>query len=84
MQQTAGAVQLPLNNLGIMALDYTGTVGIATAMGHAPVVGLINPEAGSRMAIAESLTNLVWAPVEEWNSRSQPQRQLDVASKKRW
>ena len=65
LQQCAGALQLPLNNLGIMALDYQGIKGIGTAIGHAPVAALINPEAGSRLAIAESLTNLVWAPIEE-------------------
>ena len=64
MQQCAGPIQLPLNNLGIMALDYRGRKGIATALGHAPVSGLISPEAASRLAVAESLTNLVWAPLK--------------------
>jgi phosphoribosylformylglycinamidine synthase len=64
MQQCAGELQLPLNNLGIMALDYCGARGIATAIGHAPAVALISAEAGSRLAIAEALTNLVWAPIE--------------------
>ena len=64
-QQCAGPVQLPLNNLGIMALDYKGVSGVATAMGHAPVVGLINPEAASRLSVAEALTNLVWAPIKD-------------------
>ena len=65
MQQCAGPIQLPLNNLGIAALDYQGLRGVATALGHAPVSGLINPEAGSRLSIAESLTNLVWAPIDK-------------------
>ncbi len=65
MQQCAGPIQLPLNNLGIMALDYRGRKGIATALGHAPVSGLISPEAASRLAVAESLTNLVWAPLKD-------------------
>ena len=63
MQQCSGPLQLPLNNLGIVALDYQGKSGVATALGHASVSGLINPEAGSRLAIAESLTNLIWAPI---------------------
>ncbi len=62
-QQCVGAVQLPLNNLGVMALDYQGLKGIATALGHAPVSGLVDPGAGSRLAVAESLTNLLWAPL---------------------
>lgn len=63
-QQCVGPIQLPLNNVGIMALDYQGKSGIATAMGHAPVAGLVNPEAGSRLSVAEALTNLVWAQLE--------------------
>jgi len=62
-QQTCGAIQLPLNNLGVVALDYQGEKGIATSLGHAPVVALIDAEAGSRIAIAKALTNLVWAPL---------------------
>lgn len=63
LQQTAGSVQLPLNNMGVVALDYQGERGIATSIGHAPVVGLANPAAGSRLAIAESLTNILWTPI---------------------
>ncbi|HOW25455.1 MAG TPA: phosphoribosylformylglycinamidine synthase [Bacteroidales bacterium] len=62
-QQTTGPLQLPLNNLGAVALDYRGGRGIATAIGHAPVSGLISPEAGSVLSVAEALTNLVWAPL---------------------
>ena len=65
LQQCAGEVQLPLTDLGIMALDYQGVRGIGTALGHAPAAALISPEAGSRLSVAESLTNLVWAPIEE-------------------
>lgn len=63
-QQTAGALQLPLNDCGVMALDYKGKEGIATAIGHAPVSALINPAAGSRNALTEALTNIVWAPLK--------------------
>lgn len=63
MQQTCGPVQLPLNNLGVAAIDYRGEKGIATSLGHAPAAGLIDPEAASRLSIAESLTNIIWAPL---------------------
>jgi phosphoribosylformylglycinamidine synthase len=63
MQQTCGPIQLPLNNVAVMALDYLGNKGVATGIGHAPGAALIDPAAGSLMAIAESLTNLVWAPL---------------------
>ena len=64
-QQCAGPLQLPLNNVGVMALDYKGKEGIATSIGHAPISGLINPTAGSRNAITEALTNIVWAPLKD-------------------
>jgi phosphoribosylformylglycinamidine synthase len=64
-QQCAGTVQLPLNNLGVVAIDYQGVQGIATSIGHAPVAALAEPGKGSQLAVAEALTNLVWAPVVE-------------------
>lgn len=63
-QQCAGPLQLPLNNVGVMALDYKGKEGIATSIGHSPISGLIDPSAGSKNSIAEALTNLVWAPLK--------------------
>ncbi len=62
-QQCVGELQLPLSNLGATTLDYTGTRGVATSIGHAPGAGLIDAAAGSVLSIAESLTNLVWAPL---------------------
>jgi phosphoribosylformylglycinamidine synthase len=64
-QQCAGPLQLPLNNVGVMALDYKGKEGIATTIGHSSIAALIDPVAGSRTAIAEALSNLVWAPLKE-------------------
>ena len=63
-QQTVGELQLPLSNCGVVSLDYQGKSGVATAIGHAPLSGLIDPKKGSRNAIAEALTNIVWAPLE--------------------
>ncbi|MDB2385501.1 phosphoribosylformylglycinamidine synthase [Polaribacter sp.] len=64
-QQCVGPLQIPLNNVGVMALDYNGKEGIATSIGHSPISGLINPGAGSRNSIAESLTNIIWAPLKD-------------------
>lgn len=64
-QQTAGPLQLPLNNCGVMALDFHGKEGVATSIGHSPLTALIDPVAGSRNAITESLTNIVWAPLKD-------------------
>ena len=64
-QQCVGPLQLPLNNVGVMALDYSSQEGIATSIGHAPVAALIDPKAGSRVAITEALTNIIWAPLKD-------------------
>ncbi|MBR1401242.1 MAG: phosphoribosylformylglycinamidine synthase [Prevotella sp.] len=64
-QQCQGEIQLPLSDCGVVALDYRGKKGIATALGHAPQAGLASPEAGSVLSVAESLTNIVWAPLSE-------------------
>ena len=64
-QQCAGPLQLPLNDVAVMALDYDSTEGIATSVGHSPIIGLINAEAGARCSIAESLTNLIFAPIKD-------------------
>ena len=64
-QQTAGAIQLPLNNVGVVSFDYTGTQGVATTIGHSPIAALIDPAAGSRTAIAEALSNIIWAPLAD-------------------
>lgn len=64
-QQCQGQIQLPLSDCGVVALDYRGHKGIATALGHAPQAGLASPEAGSVLSVAESLTNIVWAPLAD-------------------
>ncbi len=64
-QQCVGALQIPLNNVGVMALDYTSGEGIATSIGHSPISGLIDPVAGSRNSITEALTNIIWAPLKD-------------------
>ena len=64
-QQCVGQLQLPLNNVGVITLDYQGEKGLATTIGHAPVAALVDAEAGSVLSIAESLTNLVFAPLSD-------------------
>ena len=64
-QQCVGQLQLPLNNCGVMALDFETDNGIATSIGHSPISGLIDPVAGSRNSIAEALTNIIWAPIKD-------------------
>ncbi|WP_299556175.1 phosphoribosylformylglycinamidine synthase [Seonamhaeicola sp.] len=64
-QQCVGPLQIPLNNVGVMALDYKSSEGIATSIGHSPVSALIDPAAGSRNSITEALTNIIWAPLKD-------------------
>ncbi|MGV8137655.1 MAG: phosphoribosylformylglycinamidine synthase [Mangrovibacterium sp.] len=64
-QQGAGPLHLPLNNVGVITLDYRGIGGLATSIGHAPVAGMIDPVKGSVLSIAESLTNILWAPMPD-------------------
>ncbi len=63
MQQCTGPLHLPLNDCGVMALDYTGKSGIATSIGHHATLGLINPERGAEYSVIESLTNIISAPL---------------------
>ncbi len=63
-QQCVGPLQLPLNNVGVMALDFQGKEGVATSIGHAPISALIDSKSGSRNAIAEALSNIIFAPIK--------------------
>ena len=64
-QQCVGSLQLPLNNVGVMALDFQGKEGVATSIGHAPISALIDPKSGSRNAIGEALSNIIFAPIKD-------------------
>jgi phosphoribosylformylglycinamidine synthase len=64
-QQGVGKLHLPLNNVGVITLDYQGKAGIATSIGHAPVAGLVDAPGGSILSIAEALTNIIWAPLTD-------------------
>ncbi|MEW5803966.1 MAG: phosphoribosylformylglycinamidine synthase [bacterium] len=62
-QQTVGPCQLPLADVAVKALDYTGAHGVALGIGDNPVPGLVSPEAGSRLSVGEALLNIIWAPL---------------------
>jgi phosphoribosylformylglycinamidine synthase len=65
LQQCTGPFQVPLNNCGVMSLDYNGKNGIATSIGHSPIISLIDPSKGSRSSIAEALTNILFVPLKD-------------------
>ena len=64
-QQCCGELQLPLNDLGVTAIGYDDPEGIAVSIGHAPAAAMIDPAAGSRLAISEALTNIIWTPIKD-------------------
>ncbi|XP_052189982.1 probable phosphoribosylformylglycinamidine synthase, chloroplastic/mitochondrial [Diospyros lotus] len=62
-QQTVGPLQIPISDVAVIAQTYTDFTGGACAIGEQPIKGLLNPKAMARLAVGESLTNLVWAKV---------------------
>lgn len=60
-QQCCGPLQLPVADVAVMAQSHYGVTGAATAIGEQPIKGLLDPAAMARLALAEALTNLVWA-----------------------
>ena len=64
-QQSVGEIQLPLNNLGVMALDFISNKGIATSIGFSPIVSLADEKIGAEYSILKSLTNIIWAPIRK-------------------
>jgi phosphoribosylformylglycinamidine synthase len=78
-QQTAGPLQLPLNNCGVMSLDYNGKQGVATSIGHAPVSALIDSKAGSRHRYYRVANQFGLGSLRKRIAISYFIRQLDVA-----
>ena len=83
-QQTQGKLQLPLSDCGVVALDYRGKKGIATALGHAPQAGMADAAAGSVLSVAESLTNIVWAPIATDNAHPSAVQNLNLSANWMW
>ncbi|KAB7505070.1 Phosphoribosylformylglycinamidine synthase, partial [Armadillidium nasatum] len=57
-QQCVGFLQMPISDVAVTALSYFSKKGVATSIGEQPTKILINPCAGARMTVLESLTNL--------------------------
>ncbi|XP_065179504.1 phosphoribosylformylglycinamidine synthase-like [Sycon ciliatum] len=62
-QQCVGPLHTPLADVAVVALSHFSSQGAATAVGEQPVKMIVNPAAGARMAVAEALTNLMFAKV---------------------
>lgn len=65
MQQCTGPFHLPLNDCGIIALDYTGERGIVNSIGHTPGFGIMYPSLGAELSVVEAISNLACAPLEK-------------------
>ena len=60
-QQCCGPLHLPVSDVSIVAQSHFSPTGAAIAIGEQPIKSLVNVRAGVRMAVAEALTNIVWA-----------------------
>ncbi len=64
-QQCCGPLQLTVSDVAVVAQSHFGLTGGATAIGEQPIKMLLDPARGARMAVGESLTNLVWAKIDD-------------------
>ncbi len=58
-----GPWQVPVADVAVTLMDYTGYAGEAMALGERTPLALIDAPASGRIAVAEALTNLAAAPV---------------------
>ncbi len=65
-QQCCGPLQLTVGDVSVIAQSHFGLTGAATSIGEQPIKMLIDPKAGARMAVAEALTNIVWAKISDF------------------
>ena len=63
-QPMIGPWQVPVADAAVTLSGYRTYAGEAFAMGERSPLALINPKAAARMAVAESLTNIVSADIE--------------------
>ncbi|AGF77805.1 phosphoribosylformylglycinamidine synthase, single chain form [Desulfocapsa sulfexigens DSM 10523] len=64
-QQCCGPLQLTVSDVAVVAQSHFSLSGGATAIGEQPIKMLVDPAKGARMAVGESLTNLVWAKIDD-------------------
>jgi len=61
--QMVGPFQVPVADVGVSLIDYSGYAGEAMAVGERAPIALLDPAASARMAVAEAITNIAAAPV---------------------
>jgi phosphoribosylformylglycinamidine synthase len=63
--QLVGPWQVPVSDVAITATGYESTTGEAMAMGERTPLAALNAPASGRMAVAEAVTNIAAAPIED-------------------
>lgn len=61
--QMVGPWQMPVSDVAVTVADYSGFTGEAMAMGERSPIAILDAAASARMALAESLTNIVSANI---------------------
>tara|TARA_R110002110_G_scaffold404606_1_gene623104 strand:- start:120519 stop:124493 length:3975 start_codon:yes stop_codon:yes gene_type:complete len=62
--QMVGPWQVPVADCGVSASNYIGFTGEAMSMGEKPALSLISPKAMAKMAVAESILNILSADIQ--------------------
>ena len=62
-QQCVGPLQLPLADVAVVAQTFDDITGGACSIGEQPLKGMLDPAAMARLALAEAVTNIMWAPL---------------------
>ncbi|WP_336929928.1 phosphoribosylformylglycinamidine synthase [Acinetobacter tandoii] len=63
--QLVGRWQVPVADAAVTTTSLQGYTGEAMAMGERPPVALLNPAASARLAVAESISNIMCANIEQ-------------------
>ncbi|NNH77163.1 phosphoribosylformylglycinamidine synthase [Acinetobacter sp. ANC 5380] len=63
--QMVGRWQVPVADAAVTTTSLVGYTGEAMAMGERPPVALLNPAASARLAVAESISNIMCANIEQ-------------------
>ncbi|MFW2077430.1 phosphoribosylformylglycinamidine synthase [Acinetobacter sp. ULE_I010] len=63
--QMVGRWQVPVADAAVTTTSLQGFTGEAMAMGERPPVALLNPAASARLAVAESISNIMCANIEQ-------------------
>ncbi|MHA3891439.1 phosphoribosylformylglycinamidine synthase [Acinetobacter sp. GXMZU3951] len=63
--QMVGPWQVPVADAAVTTTSLQGYTGEAMAMGERPPVALLNPAASARLAVAEAISNIMCANIEQ-------------------